>query len=581
MGGDPNRVEGSPFVCSVQEPGVSPMRRLSRTPYLNSLRDLLGRAWDPSTVDGFLKSSATAPLIDALPPDGIGGKGLLYDQQDQRISGQLVEAQLNLALAIADWITIDPVRLGTFVRRFGAAGSCAIVTAPGCVTSFIDGFGLRALRRPLDNSNDNDGAFYRSIYDNPDRGGYRSLIAAFLMSPAFLFIGELKGTAVDNRTDLTQLTSFEIASRLSFLLTDSMPDEALLEAAGKGELLDPAQLSLHTERLLAQSTTRKQLLNFYRQWLRPERVPDFNPAITPALGLTYPDNASSSLPANFDLVGLKSHATEELLELADYYTFGAPQGRLSDLFTSDLSFAKTADLAQIYGVSTWPGKQPDGSWDSSRLVHFAANQPRAGIFTRAAFLFSGFPDSNPLIRGARIRVEFLCDVISPPIDTTPPKGTPSPTILSVRNLAAAKTEVPGSACAGCHPTLINPLGFALEDYDSMGRYRTQEALFSNAAVSSWTPVDAATRPAIKPGDLTNVKGGIELSGLLGRSTKAEACFTRNYFRYFFGRQEVDAQDGCLLESLRVALSDPSSGSLKNLLKATPTTPEFALRKINN
>jgi hypothetical protein len=216
------------------------------------------------------------------------------------------------------------------------------------------------------------------------------------------------------------------------------------------------------------------------------------------------------------------------------------------------------------------------------LNKFPSSQPRAGLFTRAAFLFSGFPDENPPIRGARIRIEYLCDSIIQPADTTPPAGVVVPPNPTVRQQIEAKTQLPGSSCIGCHAPKINPLGFPLGNYDSMGRYRTQEALLdSMGKISNWANVNAVTQPQIaSTTDTTTVNNGIEFSNLIGQHGKLQSCFVRNYFRYFMARTEDDTQDSCLLEELRQGLADPNVGGLQNLIKAMPKTSEFTIRKVN-
>jgi hypothetical protein len=223
--GTPDPAEPLPPVFDCQ-PGADPTPaaalRLTRRQYRATLSDLLSHALSPATVEGFLSQGDVAQAFAALPEDGSSDRLLVYDAQDQRISTRLVEPQLEVATAVGTWISADATRLATFVRTFAPASTCATVTASACVDAFIEGFGQRALRRPLDAA-DGDAAFYRAAYDDTTYGGYRGLIAAMLLSPGFTFRLELKGTAEAGRDDLSRLTPFELASRLSYTLTGSMP----------------------------------------------------------------------------------------------------------------------------------------------------------------------------------------------------------------------------------------------------------------------------------------------------------------------------------------------------------------------
>lgn len=557
------------------DPSVATVQRLTRTQYLNTLRDLLGRAYTSAQVETFLSSAAIATLIASIPADGTDGKQLIYDTQDQRISRLLVEPQVNLSMAIADWITADANRLRAFVTQFGGTANCATLTSAGCITAFIQGFGLRTLRRPLDDSTDQDTVFYRGFYDLPQVGGYNGLIAAFLTAPGFLFRGEFKGELVSGRDDLNTLTSYEVAARLSYFVTGSMPDEALFTAAQANFQGAGNSVSDHAARLFKTPRARQQLTHFYRQWLRLQRVPSFNASVVPLLSVAYPGSTTAPLSSALNLDQLRLNAFDEMVELMTYFTFEVPNGKLSDALTTDISFARTNDLAQVYGVGVW-----DGSYDT--LVRFPANE-RSGLFTRAGHLMSGFVDSNPIIRGARIRVEYLCDDMKPPDDTTPPANAMPPDVPTVRKTVEAKTQIPGTACASCHTQTINPVGLALENYDTFGRYRTQEPIYDmQGAIKQWVPIDAKTTPRLD-GDPSVVNNGVELSRQLAKTDKFNACFSRNFFRNFEGRAETiidgaQTQDGCMVRTMKDAVANPTNGSLANLLRTVPTAREFSLRK---
>ncbi len=562
-GGSPRE----PFACTPGgDPSPEVVRRLTPTQYRNALSGVLGRAFSAAQVEGVLNSASVAPHLAALPVDGHGHRAdLVYDSMDQRVSPLLVTPQFEVATAVATWVTADTGRLNAFVRTFGGETTCATPDAEACVTAFIDALGLRALRRPTDAD---DRAHYREVYDGAEWGGYRGLITALLMAPDFIFRTEFRGEALDARADLTALTAWEVASRMAFAITNAPPDDALLDAAAHDFSGEGYELDAHIDRLLATDAARAQYQSFFRQWLRLDRVHGINPSAAAALALAYPDQSAPALPIGTNLEQLRLDAFDELVELMTWY---AERGSLRDAVRSDVSFARSAALAQVYGVQPWSG-------DDDALVHFPAGQ-RAGLFTRAGYLLSGYPDTNPVMRGARLRVEYLCDVLVAPADTTPPAAYVRPDPATIRADVVAKTEIPGSPCQGCHQHLINPLGFAFETYDAFGRFRTQEPIYDGQGlVTQWVPVDDTTTPNLHlDGDRAQVNGAVELSHAIADSQRFHACYARHTFRYLQGRREALSanEDACLLTDLtRAAGGDRLGDVLRSLIHS----PDFTRRR---
>ncbi len=555
------------FECSAAaDPSPTIVLRLTKHQYRATLTDLLARGLPANTVTTFLGQGEVARALAAIPDDGSADKArVTYDTQDQRISTLLVEPQLDVATGVATWLSADSNRLATFVRAFAGGTACSSVTSSGCVDAFIASFGERALRRPLDLA-DGDAAFYRGAYDDATYGGYRGLIAAFLLAPGFLFRTELKGTLENGRDDLVRLTPFELASRLSFTLTGSMPDDALFAAARANFTGSGNTLAEQADRLLSQPRAREHFEGFYRQWLRLNRVPGFNPSATSALAVQDPDRLGAPLPASLDLSQFRLDAFDEQVAMMTHYTFDAPAGSMRDALTSTRSFARSADVASVYGVAAWNG-------EASQVVSLPPGQ-RAGLFTRAAFLLSGYPDTNPIHRGARLQVEYLCGVMEPPANVSTPEQYQPPAVPTVRNLVAAKTQIPGTACAGCHTHIVNPLGFALEQYDAFGRNRRQEPIHdASGAIVRWEPVDFAATSFISREADTTTHDALELSAALASSDRFHACYARNVFRSFTGRDEATT-DGCVLSALQNA---SATGSLKDVGRALTQAREFSLR----
>ncbi len=149
--------------------------------------------------------------------------------------------------------------------------------------------------------------------------------------------------------------------------------------------------------------------------------------------------------------------------------------------------------------------------------------------------------------------------------------------LSTRQVVEALTEVEGTGCAGCHTTLMNPLGFATENFDSLGRLRKSQKLFDEEGNSLGTvEIDTTSTPQVLRGDMTPSEGAQDLMTLLVDSGKPTACAVRHYFRFSFGRWEGVSSDGCALEAMQTALEE--TGSLAGMLKAVALTEAFRKRK---
>src|SRR6185503_306872 len=181
----------------------------------------------------------------------------------------------------------------------------------------------------------------------------------------------------------------------------------------------------------------------------------------------------------------------------------------------ELSFARDARLAQIYGVKAWDGVAAPPA--------FPAGQ-RPGLLTRALFLSTGTANTRPIMKGLFIRKNVLCDDIPPPppgANAKPPELGPG---MTTRESVEAITEMPGTVCAGCHQTAINPLGFATEGFDALGRFRSAQRLFDAAGVETGTkPVNTSTVPQVVYGDTTMISTPAQLMSLIVASGKVEAC----------------------------------------------------------
>lgn len=543
------------FECTPgADPSPNDMHRLSKVQYQNTLRALLA----PAGADADAIYAAIQASMGLVPNDATD-KEHDYVQMDRNVSQSHVDGQYAVGRTFGAQITATPDRMGAFV------GGCATDADPSndaaCIEDFITRFGSRVMRRPI---TADELAFFRDeIYavNGPiDPRGVVDIVTALLMSPPFAFHLENGGTDVGDREDLYALSGYELASRLSYHFWQTMPDDELWQAAQSGELETDEGYRAQVERVFADPRTRVAVDGFYSQWLRLEAIPDMTEAA---------DQADFQAFAGDDLPGpdFRQNMIEEAKDLLRFYTWQS-EGTFDDLFLSDRSFAKTQDMASIYGAPLWtegeaPPVLPEGQ--------------RVGLLTRSALVANNKKTTRPIMKGSFIRKRLLCDKLELPMNMMMMNSNLEiDSELSTRQRVEALTEEDGSLCAGCH-TQLNPLGYATESYDALGRFRTEETLYdATGSVLAKVPVDTAAISNVTPNDDRVVRDGIELSELIVDSTKAHACFARHYFRFTTGRIEDFKQDGCVLERSRKAIVE--GGSLRAMLLDMALMPEFRLRK---
>jgi hypothetical protein len=410
----------------------------------------------------------------------------------------------------------------------------------GCAQQFVGSFGKRAYRRPL--TTDEQSALF-ALYQTNRAGadftnGIQAVVEGILQSAPFLYRVEF-GDKAQLKGTILPLTSYEMASRLSYFLWGSMPDDALFAAANSGELANKDQVATQARRLLQDQKARPAVAEFYTQWLTLDQVTGIAkdtktyPAFTPTL---------------------KSAMQRETLAFIDWVMWQS-DARMQTMLTSPVSFIN-AELASVYGVSGVTGT-------ALQKVNLDPSQ-RAGLMTQLAIMtVLGKPDrSSPVLRGKFVRERLLCQPISPPpanIVITPPQITPG---VSTRQMFAMHDKV--EPCKSCH-TLMDPIGFGLENYDGVGKWRT---------VDQGQPVDASGTMSASDVD-GPFNGAVELAGKLAKSQEMNDCVATEWFRYAFGRGET-ADDACTMASLKQSFA--SAGfNIQELLAAIAQADAFRFR----
>ena len=317
---------------------------------------------------------------------------------------------------------------------------------PEYVRQVLQRFLRRAWRRPPTNTEINSFAeFFNSLRDDFPvfEEALRETLALALISPDFLYLAEPAGE------EKRSLTSWELATRLSYFLWNSMPDDELFELAESGELLKPNVLIAQVDRMIEDDRAWQFVDQFTDQWLNlggMDRV-----AISQHY---YPD---------FD-VNLKPHMRNETLHLV----MELLRKNLSARNFVDSDFAMLNEpLARHYGIENVFGYD-------YRPVPLQAKDHRGGLLTQASILLTNSTgeDSHPIKRAVLLRRRLIDDPPAPPPPNVPELATDNPDFakLSIRKQLEIHLDDP--ACASCHRD-IDPWGIALENFDAIGRWRTQ------------------------------------------------------------------------------------------------------------
>jgi hypothetical protein len=355
-----------------------------------------------------------------------------------------------------------------------------------------------------------------------------------------------------------RLDAWELAARLSYQFWGTMPDYALRDAASSGKLLTDDGYLSEVDRLVSDPRATTTMRAFFEQWLWP--LLELPPLDSRVADPVYRAFAGTNLPGP----ALRNHMIADVLDAAVWVT--SHDGTLTDLFMNRLSFARDPDLASIYGVPIWNGTGDPPTLPASRV----------GLLTRAAFLSTGTVNSRPIMKGVFIRSTLLCDTLPPP----PGDAANTPLLLmgnhTTREVIESITEVPGSACAACHRSLINPLGFASENFDGLGRERAQQVFYdATGAVAGNKAIDTTSTPFVTAGDPAVSHGMGELTPLILNSGKVSKCVAKRFFRFTFRRIESELDEGTI-DALTQLVTD---GKLVDLFKGVALRPEFKQRVI--
>jgi hypothetical protein len=519
--------------CSVDRaspPGSAPtelvvgreaVHRLNAAEYNATVADVLGTKLEPA--------SATWR----------GGELLGFDNMAAVLS--VDEQQYERYFAAAKELSSDVVDSDALRARFA---DCDLSQAD-CAKSSIARVGLSLFRRPL---SQDELRIYERLHAQAITAGdapldaFELVLRALLSSAQFIYRIELESAPSDAPLEVG---AFDLASRLSYFLWSSAPDDALLQAAADGSLLQEAVLAGSVDRMLTDPKASRFVESFAGQLLGARRV-----------------GAHAAAPELYEWTPQVAQAAGA--EIIEYFgEFVSSERSWDEFLKADVNYV-TEPLARYYGI-------PTPVVPLARVEHYA--DQRAGFLGLAGFLaLSSFDRrTSPSLRGRWISSALLC--AEPP---APPANVPkleaaadgSPITLNVRQ--ALELHRRNSACAGCH-SLFDPYGLALEEYDAVGQYR--------AAYADGTLVDASA--TLPPSDA--YPDGVTFAGLAGVSDavtadpRFSACLAQKLLMYGLGRPLESPDTEALALAVERWRAPGEPASVRRLLRELVLSAPFRTR----
>jgi hypothetical protein len=502
-------------------PAMAPspaLRLISQSQYTNSIAQIFG----PDVVVKI--RFAPVPRVDGLLGVGAGTAGMTTGGFDPlEAVGRSVAAQVVAPERRATLFPCEP-------KRIDAAD-------PECARAFFSEVGRLLYRRPLAKQELDDIVELAGHSVGPQDDFYAGVayaLSGMLVSPEFLFIDETVEPD-PARPGAWRLNGYAKASRLSFLLWNTSPDDALLTAAGRGELNDPAGLQRQVDRMIASPLYKDGVRAFFTDFFVMEAFDTLTKDFT-----VYPAMTLKTI----------AEAREQVLRtVVDHLVTRERDYR--DIYTTRRTFL-SSDLGVLYRVPVNLGSQ---GWVP---YEFPAGDARAGILTQIGFLaqHSHATRSSPTRRGRAIREMLLCQHVPDPppnVDFSNFEGAKAG-VRVARDRLSMHNENP--VCAGCH-SLTDPIGLALENFDGAGQFRTTEV---------GLPIDPS-------GELDGVKFSTAagLGVALRDNPSLKSCIVDRLYAYSVGRKLTPADEltaqryGATLDKqgyrfdqmLRLIIFDPS------------------------
>lgn len=481
---------------------------LTNSQWARAVKDILGLEAAPTQANSFL---APVEGFTLFPNNEI----VLEVTNQMRESYQLAAAEVALD------VLSDP-------------GAITRIAAGADPDTFIRTFGRRAFRRPL---SEEEVTGYLELYNigaGLDGGqsdfekGANLVIEGMLQSPHFLYRTELAPEGAP-------LTGYEIAAKLSFWILGTAPSDSLLDRAAAGELDTPEGVSLVVDEMLSDPRASEMVVDVYAQLFKFTRYrdvikedPQYDPAINEEL--------------------------ETVSRLFFQHIYEQNLG-LDEILTSTEGFVGPL-LAEYYGVNPPPA--------APTLTELGPDRP--GYFSQVPYLMlmGDGSHSDAIHRGVFLNFQVMCAKLPSPPGDIPEVPAPQPNQTD-RERIEGHTGF-GTCGEGCHGGYINPLGFAFENFDGLGRPRTSD---------NGKPIDTYAAYPIGDEGMVEFDGARELMSVLAGSTEAHSCFAKSLMSYALSRDIVASDQDLIGDLAAISMSD--EGSIKEVLRALVKSPTFLTR----
>lgn len=459
------------------EPAPPTMHRLTTAQLHNTYVDVLGLPLE---------------LPTNLPSDD-----LLYGSTAIAAAGATVAPLAAEQYEAATYFVLDQVWADP-VRRASLVGCEPTAASDPCVAEFFARFAKKAWRRPVEDA-EVDALVTLTAGLAGELGDVNQSLefaaASVLQSPHFLFRVEI-GAADPSAPELLRYTSWEMASRLSYLILGAPPDDELVALAESDGLGSVDAIEAQAFRLLDDPRARPALVAFFRDFMGLAKLDALDKDIEqfPQMTATLGPSMRSELERMFET------------------TVFDESGDFRELFTTRTT-ALNEDLARVYGIEGITGPE-------LRPHTFTESDHRAGILTSAGFLAVNAhkTQTSPTHRGRFVRIQLLCQDVPPPpegVDTSLPAPDPDAPPKTLRERLEIHRDQP--ACAACHD-LMDPIGFAFEHFDPIGAYREVDE--QGLTLDSASDIEG-----------TPVASGDEVGAVMAELPAASACIAQRFYEH--------------------------------------------------
>ena len=519
---DPTDPFAVPATCTGQiVPGRSPIRRITRFEYSNTVRDVL---YDTTKPGSLLPSEVLASTYDLFANNA----------DSQAVSSSLVESYSDTAAAVATRATAPAV-----LSKLSSCAGATTTANDTCARTLIEGVAKRAYRRAVTSAEVDDlFALYKTYSTGGFAGGIATAIEAILQAPDFLYRIEW-GAQVPSHTDVLRPTGEEMATRLSYALWGTAPDDALLTAAKAGELDTPDGVKAHATTMVEDPRARDVVRYFFDKLLPIETLTDLA-------------RDATLYPTFSPLIGSYMH--EETQQFLANEIFNN-KGTWKSILTAPYSYVNEP-LAKYYGISGVTGM-------TYQKVNLPDLTKRKGLLLQGGVMTGTITtnQSNPVLRGSFVVNKLLCRHISLPTDPTILAKVKIPEVDGTTARERFSSHSKDPVCRTCHQNL-DPVGFGLENFDAVGLWRDQDTGHT---------IDASgTIPGIEGA----FKNASEMVNRIADSTEAYGCFASHWLDFAYGRLlDGDDKDACVTARTRAAFRD-SGYNVKQLLVQLTQTDGF-------